>query len=1001
MSAPLDIIRPDMKARYRAQPSAVGWVTAVSGDEASVFIDGSVKVVPVAELEAVPELIELSASEFRIALTRRMLSHPVTDQYLSYRASNTRLFYHQFLPVKKMLESPDQRLLIADEVGTGKTIEAGLIWAELESRATHGLENVWIICPKSLVGKWRDEMLQRFDFHLEVLSSDALRQALVSLRRDGVLSPRFSQCVVNLELLRMEDNAAGLQESPIEWDLTIFDEAHHLRNTDTLSHGLASLVCERSKAAVFLTATPLQTQLQDLVHLMEALGVDVAEDPQTLEAQMRWDMRLNDWIRLIKRRPPDWAQEAARLFRELGDSGGAGRPGWDGLQELAEGSDFEDRAALALVVDTARSLQVLGPYMTRTLRGDVEEDRPTREAITRIVQFSEAEKALYDAVYRVCLLRAARRGIPPGFATQMPERRTASCVPAVAKEILQLSSENEDDEHEARFASDEVETLYPLAKAALESQDDKLETLCELLTHAFGELKVDRAMVFSTFRGTLRHLAEELATRGYSLELMYGPTPARDEDCRRGQKSRERIAAEFRRGEFQILLASEVAGEGLDFEHCCVVVNYDLPWNPMRVEQRIGRCDRLGQASKKVHICSLASEGTIESRILERLYERLGIFERALGELEVVLGEAIAEFERDLFKHDLSEQEQIERLERTVQAIENRERHRESVTQSSVISTQGRHLIDSDQQEISDAEAGFLSPDDLADFVHGSLERHLPNTLRKTAIAGQFKLVGSADLRDALQRLLQSYPSASSARTQIVRFRDRTRQQANTRVSFTGEDPEAEFVHARHPLLLLARYIDGLSAAETPWCFGIVSSGMIGTPTALIWAIGTLQGYASRSELLCASVDLGTSEVEPVSVERAQQLARAMETPPDGCHRPEADTQFVKAKAEQTLLDQFKITSAAFASRDRLLADKAKRAVRSHAERQRRRNDAQLDKPDLDPRLHALYSGWNRRIEQETEAKLQEIEHKSGARSSLEVIGMALLIPSPPESRLA
>ena len=229
------------------------------------------------------------------------------------------------------------------------------------------------------------------------------------------------------------------------------------------------------------------------------------------------------------------------------------------------------------------------------------------------------------------------------------------------------------------------------------------------------------------------------------------------------------------------------------FEHCCVVVNYDLPWNPRRVEQRIGRCDRLGQASDKIHIRSLASEGTIESRILGRLYERLGIFERALGELEVVLGEAMADFERDLFNGGLTEQQQIERLEQTAQAIENRERHRESVTQSSVISTQGRHLIDSDQQEISDAETGFLSPDDLADFVYAALERHLPNTLRRTATAGQFRLVNSADLEDALKRLQQSYPAASNARTQIVRFRDRARRRATANVSFTGEHSEAEF----------------------------------------------------------------------------------------------------------------------------------------------------------------------------------------------------------------
>ena len=432
------------------------------------------------------------------------------------------------------------------------------------------------------------------------------------------------------------------------------------------------------------------------------------------------------------------------------------------------------------------------------------------------------------------------------------------------------------------------------------------------------------------------------------------------------------------------------------FEHCCVVVNYDLPWNPMRVEQRIGRCDRLGQASDKIHIRSLASEGTIESRILGRLYERLGIFERALGELEVVLGEAMANFERDLFKGGLTEQQQIERLEQTAQAIENTERHRESVTQSSVISTQGRHLIDSDQQEISDAETGFLSPDDLADFVYAALERHLPNTLRRTATAGQFRLVNGADLEDALKRLQRSYPAASNARTQIVRFRDRARRRATANVSFTGEHSEAEFVHARHPLLLLARHLGGPSTSETPWCVGVVPSEMTPSPVALVWAVGTHQGYASRSELFCGRVDLETSEVASVPVERAQQMARAMSTPPDWSERPEADIELIKASAEQTLLVQFKSRSEFLASRDRLLADRAKRAVRSHAQRQKRRNDDHLAKPGLDARLRTLYSGWNRRIEQETETKLEEIERRSGVRSSLEVIGMALSIPNLP-----
>ena len=280
-----------------------------------------------------------------------------------------------------------------------------------------------------------------------------------------------------------------MEQSSIAWDLAIFDEAHHLRNTDTLSHALANLICERSQAAVFLTATPLQTGLQDIVHLMSALGVDVAEAPDLLEEQMHWDMRLNDWIRLVKRQPPDWQRDADRSLRELAATGGRERPGWDEFQQLVAQTDLADRSQRTIVIDAARDLQALDPYMTRTLRADVDEDRPTREAITRIVQFTPEEKAFYDEVYEVSLARAAAEGVPPGFVTQMPERRTASCVPAVASEVLRHATEDENDEHRARFTHAELNALAPLAQAALDSPDQKLTALCEILAHAFGELR--------------------------------------------------------------------------------------------------------------------------------------------------------------------------------------------------------------------------------------------------------------------------------------------------------------------------------------------------------------------------------------------------------------------------------------------------------------------------------------------------------------------------------
>ncbi len=980
-----------MEVRYKADPSTVGWVIDISGQSARVFINGSTKLVPIAELEPAPKIMEMSSDEFRTALTQRRLEHPLTDQLLSYKASRTDLYYHQFLPVKKMLESPDQRLLIADEVGTGKTIEAGLIWAELESRAALGLENVWIFCPKSLVGKWQDEMLQRFDFRLESLSSQSLRQALVSLERDGVLSPKFARSVVNLELIRAEEYITRLGQTTIEWDFVIFDEAHHLRNTDTLQHRLADFVCERSKAALFLTATPLQTGLSDIVHLMQALGVDVAEDPRLLEEQMRWDMELNDWIRLVRRQPPGWKLDSDSVLARL-ESGGRDRPGWDGFRRLVDESNMDDRGQRTVVVDAARDLQVLSPYMTRTLRSDVDEARPTREAITRVVKFTPDEKDFYDKVYEVCLERANEKDAPPEFVTQMPERRTASCVPAVASEILKCSSEDEDEEHKTSFSSDEIKVLKPYASAALKSQDLKLEALMEILNHAFDELKADRVMIFSTFRGTLHYLERELRKRGYSFELMYGSTPSRDEDCRKGEKSREQIGAEFRRGEFQILLASEVAGEGLDFEHCYVLINYDLPWNPMRVEQRIGRCDRLGQRSDKVYVGSLASIGTIEERILSRLYMRLRVFERALGDIEVILGEEVTSFERDLFTRSLSPRQQEERLERISQAIENREQQRESIAQSEVISLQGRQLIESDQEEIRDAEASFLSPDEVGDFVHATLTNRLSNSMRRTPKESRLEVRGTKELQDALQRLLREYPSAHYARTEIVHFRRRLEEQKRIEVSFSKDKEVSEFVHTRHPLVLLARHLARDAHSDIPYCSGMAPSGMVSKPTMLVWAVSSLEGYTSRAELLCAAVDCGSGSVRNIAVQQAQEWIRMLTPAPDR-RSGDVDSDQLITRAERALLDEFALLAKAFNSRNDLLTDKARQAVDSHTTRKLNWLKRQLSRNDIKSKIRNLYEGWSRNLQTETRSKMDEIEQRGQVRSSLEIVGAAVVYP--------
>ena len=179
---------------------------------------------------------------------------------------------------------------------------------------------------------------------------------------------------------------------------------------------------------------------------------------------------------------------------------------------------------------------------------------------------------------------------------------------------------------------------------------------------------------------------------------------------------------------------------------------------------------------------------------------------------------------------------------------------------------------------------------------------------------------------------------------------------------------------------------------ETPWCSAVVPADEITAPTVLIWAIATLHGYASRSEVMCARVDPATWEVESIPLSRAQQLAKAMTTMTaqlDGLQHLAVDIERARTEAERTLWKHFDELYESFTARDRVLVDRAKQAVRSHAERQQRRNCEQLAKPGLDHRLKTLYEGWNRRVERETEAKIRDITRRSDMRSSLEIIGAA------------
>ena len=206
------------------------------------------------------------ADGLRGFLTLAKLTTPLDDNLYSFVASRTERLSYQFKPVLKLLDSPYSRLLIADEVGLGKTIEAGIILTELQARSP--LEHVLITCPSSLMAKWREELRERFDLDFELVDGPRFRDAIADIGRGGGDPWRL---IGSLELMRRAENLEALVEHRPHFDVLIVDEAHHLRNRGTRTNELGETLTMLSQAAVFLTATPLNLGREDFFELLRLL----------------------------------------------------------------------------------------------------------------------------------------------------------------------------------------------------------------------------------------------------------------------------------------------------------------------------------------------------------------------------------------------------------------------------------------------------------------------------------------------------------------------------------------------------------------------------------------------------------------------------------------------------------------------------------------------------------------------------------------------------------
>ena len=847
-------------------------------------------------------------------LTRAKLRENLTDTVYSFGATRTMFRAYQFIPVMKLLQTAGHSLtarransgtagsgpgtgrgarpfadrsamLIADEVGLGKTIEAGLIWTELDARGA--ADRVLVVCPSSLVGKWRDEMRQRFGYETEELDAARLNELSDRLERDAV--PARWRGVCSLERLRMWPGLEQIGAVAPHFDLIVVDEAHSLRNRGTRSNALGALLSGWAGTLLFLSATPLNLGNRDLFNLLELLDAGDFDDPHTLERRLAPNAVLHRVSVLLS--DPDTAPD--RLLTVLGSIHGlpfgpstASRPEFERLEELLARAPLappERAEAKRLIAE----LNSLSSIITRTRKADVTEDNTLRQPWTEGVDLTGEERRLYDAVYGWQVRRAEELEMPIGFVGQMPLRLAGSCLQATRRQVLGwatgASLEPWGDEDGAFDDPDEGDdpaapaAPAPDASAALEAGDrsgdrswDPPPADVVAAARALGGLdtKFDRfvaaldvivrqgrkVLVFTFSRATLAYLRERLATdRRFRVCELHGGVP---------QADRPGLIQRFRDGDFDVMLATRVAGEGLDFEFCSAVVNYDLPWNPMEVEQRIGRIDRFGQTEEKVLILNFHTPGTIESDIIGRVHQRIGVFEASIGELEPILRSELAGIRRTMFEFSLTPEQRLAKINQTLVAQGIKAGIAQQVEDAAEsLSVLDRADVDGFENEVR-LSGRYVGQPELAWLLEDWAASAPGAVCRRSADGPWLHLTGNAEMA---RNLLGLSNDQELSEAEVDAYHIRLRNEDEITLCLDQETARrqgADLLSAGHPLVRAALRIP--RAAQTPFGAARVRSTEIAPGWYLVLvAVARWDGVRPATELWTAVV-IPDAEAAPV-----------------------------------------------------------------------------------------------------------------------------------------
>ena len=914
----------------------------------------------------------------------------------SLKASKTLFRAYQFKPLLKFLNSPNRRLLVADEVGLGKTIEAGHIMLELKARRE--LNHVLIVCPKSLQRKWKDELAFKFGLQFKIYESQ--KDLLADMQEHRVAV----HAIINYEKIRMKrqkskDEKKAKDEMPkniveflsqndFHFSLVLCDEAHKMRNRETQTYKGAEIIMSQANAAVFLTATPVMISTENLYNLLHLLDNTRYYNYQIFDNRLQENRPFVDALTDLNHHVPlpviaknlNEAEILTRFFSDeveiFSHQTTVGKAFADDAmyQEIIQMLNGEDnsknRARLQYLIS---SMSMMNNIFSRTRKREVTTDmsQAERKPHMRKVVLTEEERIEFDRVieeYKDDNSYTDYWGeevLTQGGALGLVQkkRQVASSVYAY------LNTESNLDKGIDEYA---------------DYTDAKFEELLRIIDEVFrhGTKKI---VIFALFRKTLKYLQIRFKQRGFGTLMIHGMV-----------ENRIDILDEFKNNpKAHILLSSEVGSEGLDMQFCNSMVNYDLPWNPMVVEQRIGRIDRFGQKSPTVNIYNVIVADSIQEDIYIRLLDRIGIFRGTIGDMEAILDAPLErggsvtiqdvynKLEKELYTSRLTEDEKRRKIAEIELAIANEKesiKHLEEGLDNAL--TNDAYFKD-EINRIQNNNA-YVTEIELRNYLESAIRQELTTCSLVRVENDIYELqLPLSNPRILLNFLTQNQPEGEENATMFRQFRNEIEDKQAIRMTFNQQvaydNSKLLFMNIYNPIIqaCLNYFRKHDDESKTSFCYALSSDDVLKKGTAYYMVV--YQMSITRKVL---GVPKRTDTLLPLLYSVDEQRVITEETMIDRIFS-RSQTEGTEHNASNKDIEPEMLQDMRYDFAEEITEQKATRMaeIRLQVESDRQRNEKQTNEyyASMIDNLRRFVRGWESDIEMLFNVDEKRVQQLQGA----------------------